>query len=95
MKTTYKRVTNDFPLITPSKNTPSESILYELDTPYHPEKPFSRFYLQCYQCGIIANLGDHDQVDVINGVVTISPSILCPRESCKAHYFIKNGEIAT
>lgn len=70
-----------------------ESTLYELSSPFNPEHPNSRFWLRCFKCGIVANLGSHDQVDVKNGIITISPSILCPRQSCNNHYFIKNGEI--
>ena len=75
------------------KKSIGESILYEISSPFIPDKPFSRFFLNCYKCGIVANLGDHDKVDVNDGVVTISPSILCPRASCKEHYFIKDGKV--
>lgn len=74
------------------KKAIGESILYEISSPFVPSKPFSKFFLNCYKCGIVANLGDHDKVDVTDGIVDIWPSILCPRDSCKEHYFIKNGE---
>ncbi|MBL4817954.1 MAG: hypothetical protein JKY15_01805 [Deltaproteobacteria bacterium] len=75
------------------KKSIGESILYEISSPFNPSKPHSRFFLNCYKCGIVANLGDHDKVEIKDGVVTIFPSILCPRDSCKEHYFITDGVI--
>lgn len=91
METKHIKIPQDHPLPTPRDITPSESILYEYPEPYHKESPLSKFWLQCFKCGIIANLGSHDVVEVIEGKVSISPSILCPRETCKNHYHIKNG----
>lgn len=69
-----------------------QSTLFELSSPFDSAKPNSRFWLRCFKCGMVANLGDHE-VQVVDGIITINPSILCPRESCQNHYFIKNGEI--
>jgi len=68
-----------------------ESILYELSSSF-TDKPNSKYWLRCHKCGLAANLGDHD-VSVIDGIVTISPSIMCPNTKCDAHYWIKNGEV--
>ena len=73
------------------KGVIGESILYEIKSPFIPSKPYSKYFLNCYKCKIVANLGDHERVEIKDGVVSIWPSILCPRESCKEHYFIKNG----
>jgi len=68
-----------------------ESTLYELLSPFDPKNEFSKFWLQCHKCGLTANLGSHDSIEIDNGNVTISPSIQCPK--CPAHYWIKNGEV--
>ena len=73
------------------KAKPGESILYELSSPFDPNSTLSKFWLQCHQCGLVANLGSHDSVEVRDDIVTISPSIQCPK--CPAHYYIKDGEI--
>lgn len=70
---------------------PTESIIYELKSNY-TDKPNSKFWLTCFKCGVTANLGDHD-VEIKDGKVTIFPSILCPREECKKHYYIRNGVV--
>lgn len=67
-----------------------ESILYELSTISPSEPPNSKYWLRCHECGVSANLADH-QVSIIHGIITISPSIQCP--NCPAHYYIKNSEI--
>ena len=72
------------------KGTIGESIVYELSSCFS-DKLLSRFWLQCHKCGLKANLGDHDSVEVIDGLVTISPSCDCPNAKCPAHYWIKNG----
>lgn len=52
-----------------------------------------KFWLHCYKCHILANLGEH-VVKIDEGkIVTLNPSVLCPRDSCKEHYWIKNGKI--
>lgn len=71
------------------KGNIGESILYELSS--CEDKSLSRFWLQCHKCGLKANLGDHDSVEIKNGLVTITPSLDCPK--CPAHYHIKNGKV--
>jgi hypothetical protein len=91
MKVEYlKKEKDDYVL---SKGITGRAILYELPEPFDPTHPLSRFWLNCYKCGIVANLGSHTSVEVKDGIVTINPSILCPREGCGAHYFITNGII--
>lgn len=68
-----------------------EAILYEISSPFIPSKPFSKYWLCCHSCGLVGNLGDHDSVQVVDGLVTISPSIQCPK--CPAHYWIKDGKV--
>ena len=51
-----------------------------------------KYWLCCHKCNLMAGLGDHDVV-ITDGKVTISPSISCPNDKCKAHYFIKNGVV--
>lgn len=74
------------------KNQIFESELYELSSPFDQKNPNSKYWLRCFKCGIVANLGLHD-VQVSNGLIIISPSILCPRQSCQNHYYIKNSEV--
>jgi hypothetical protein len=64
-----------------SKITPDEAVLYDLQTPFTPQKPNSRYWLRCHKCSMVANLGDHD-ITIQGENITISPSILCPREGC-------------
>jgi hypothetical protein len=45
----------------------------------------------CPACGLPAFL-EHD-VKVLNGKATISPSVVCPEPSCRAHYWVVNGEV--
>jgi len=68
-----------------------ESILYELGSPFDPKNPLSLYWLQCHSCGLVANLGSHDSVEIKEGLVTISPSLDCPK--CPAHYWIKDGKV--
>ncbi len=90
MKTKFvKHPENGLP--TYKLNVETESALYELKRQY-TEKPNSKYWLQCFKCSVIANLGDHE-VNVVNDVITISPSILCPRKECGNHYYIKNSEV--
>ncbi len=72
--------------------TPTESVLYELKRQY-TEKPNSKYWLTCFKCGVSANVGDHD-VSITDGLITISPSILCPRiGKCDNHYYIRQSEV--
>ena len=87
MNVKFVKTTND---VIP-KPVIGESVLYELTSPFNPDKPLSRYWLQCHECGLVANLGSHDSVEVKDGIVTISPSIDCPK--CPAHYWIKQGKI--
>ena len=70
---------------------PTNSILYEMSSAY-TDKPNSKYWLTCFKCGVTANLGDHDVI-IENKIITISPSILCPRSECGNHYYIKNSEV--
>jgi hypothetical protein len=47
--------------------------------------------LGCPACGEPAML-DHD-VLVVGDRATISPSVLCPMLSCRAHYHVVDGEV--
>lgn len=98
MKVEYvKHPENDIMPPTPSEEKWKQNTyvptLYELSGPFDPAHPNSKFWLRCHKCGLVANLGSHDLVEITDGLVTIHPSILCPRQSCGAHYFIKKGEI--
>ena len=68
-----------------------ESVMYELSSSF-TDLPNSKYWLRCHKCGLSANLGDHN-VTVIDGVITISPSILCPNSEFDAHYWIKDGQV--
>lgn len=48
----------------------------------------------CPKCGKAGQLGDH-HVDVLRSgeAVTITPSLICPREGCGAHYWVKAGKV--
>ena len=74
------------------KTQPGAPYLFVLSSPYDPAKPNSKYWLRCYKCGLTANLGLHE-VQITGDNVTISPSILCPREGCGAHYWIKDSQI--
>lgn len=54
----------------------------------HPQSKC--WYVGCPGCHSAANLGNHT-VTESNGIVTVSPSILC--YGCNAHYFIENNQI--
>ena len=73
------------------KGEPGESVLIELSSPFNPDKPNSKYWLRCHECGKSANLSDHE-VQINNGIVNISPSIQCP--ICPAHYFIRDGKVS-
>ena len=94
LQVTIQYVPKDYPAITPAKITQSVPTLFVYDEPFVTEKPNSRFWLRCHKCGLTANLGDHE-VKIENDLVTISPSISCPRTlpTCAAHYYIKNSKI--
>jgi len=47
------------------------------------------WFLACPRCEGVANLGGHE-VTENNGVITVSPSILC---GCGAHYFVEQSKI--
>jgi len=74
------------------KSVIGESIVYEISSPFIPEKPNSKYWLNCYKCGIVANLGDHT-VEIKEDIVTLTPSVLCARKDCPEHYYIKQGQI--
>lgn len=74
------------------KATKGIAILFELAGPFNPEKPNSKYWLRCHKCNLSANLGDHD-VKIIDGIITINPSIECPNTKCNNHYYIKNGKV--
>lgn len=69
----------------------TESKLYEMSCCF-TDKPNSKYWLTCFKCGVTANLGDHEVI-IENNIITISPSILCPRKECGNHYYIKNSEV--
>lgn len=69
-----------------------ESILFEMSEVSPPEPPNAKYWLRCHKCGLSANLGEHE-VSIIDGIITISPSISCPNEKCDAHYWIKDSEV--
>jgi len=48
-----------------------------------------RWYIGCPGCHGAGNLGNHE-VTESNGVITVSPSILC---GCGAHYFVEQNKI--
>ena len=47
------------------------------------------WYIGCPGCKGFGNLGNHT-VTESNGIITVSPSILC---GCGAHYFIEDNKI--
>lgn len=55
------------------------------------------WYDCCPVCGIVASLKNHTVVEEPTGVLTVSPSVVCPcdrcGEKCKAHYFIIRNKI--
>jgi len=87
MKTQYLKLTdNRIP-----KKPIGESWLMELDSPFNPDVPSSKYLIHCHKCGHNATL-QHD-VKIENNLITISPSLVCPQKDCPAHYFIENSEV--
>jgi len=75
--------------------TPGDSVLYVAKIPISKENPeglIGKYHLKCYNCGFICHLGNHT-IQIINEKVTLDPSVLCPIEKCKAHYWIKDGVV--
>lgn len=68
-------------------DTPGDSVLVVAKL---PEGQRGKYNLKCYKCGFICHLGNHT-VKIVDGKVTLTPSVLCPIESCKEHYYIRNG----
>lgn len=81
----------------PGHETAGPSVLVVAKIPHSPKNPYGRigkYHIQCYKCGFICHLSHLiHTVEITNGKVTITPSILCPIEKCKEHYFIKDGEV--
>jgi phage terminase large subunit GpA-like protein len=46
----------------------------------------------CPKCGKCSQT-DHEVLTEADGTLTFSPSLICPHESCRAHYWIKAGKI--
>jgi len=69
-----------------------DPVVIELAEAYIHNTPNFRYWLRCYRCGSVGSLSEHD-VLVEDGLVTLTPSVICPNPDCKAHYFIKKGEI--
>lgn len=92
MQTTIKYLPNNIVI---SHETPGDSVLIVANIPDSLENPggiIGKFHLKCFKCGFICHLGNH-KVEIIDGKVTLTPSVLCPIEKCKEHYFIRNGEV--
>jgi hypothetical protein len=51
------------------------------------------WFLSCIDCGKEGALSSHDVQLHEDGTVTVSPSIQCPFDGCKAHYFIRRSEV--
>lgn len=51
------------------------------------------FSLICPGCGLGAGLDDHTVQETAPGIFTLSPSCICPREHCKAHYYVRENRI--
>lgn len=52
----------------------------------------SKYWVHCYKCHVVAHLDVHT-VSIIDEKVTLDPSVLCPVEKCKEHYFIRDGKV--
>lgn len=57
----------------------------------NPKQP-AGFLLGCPECGRVGSLSEYD-VKVIDGEVTVNPSIKCGYEDCDAHYWVVDGKI--
>jgi len=78
-------------------DSPGESILIVAKIPDSKENPgglIGKYHLKCFKCGFICHLGKHT-VEIIDEKVTLTPSVLCPIEKCKEHYWIRNGTIVS
>jgi hypothetical protein len=54
-------------------------------------KPYA-YMLPCPKCGLGTRLVfDSHQVEVRDGLITVSPSLVCPQEGCGWHVWLKNG----
>jgi len=69
-----------------------EPVVIELAGAFVHGTPNSKYWLRCHKCGCTGNLSAHD-VLIEDGLVTLHPSVICPNPECKAHYFIRKGEI--
>ena len=47
----------------------------------------------CPGCGRGSSLADHNVEEHADGTVSIMPSCVCPRENCKAHYYVNHNKI--
>ncbi len=50
-------------------------------------------WIACYLCGLEAPTLSHTLTENSDGTVTISPSLMCPKEGCPAHYYIRNSKL--
>lgn len=48
----------------------------------------------CYRCGQPAALVDHEVYVHKNFVVSVAPSLVCNTTNCKAHYFVRYGQVS-
>ena len=53
---------------------------------------FNGAWYCCHHCKTDILIRDH-KIENNNGIITITPSLVCPTENCKGHYWIRNGEI--
>lgn len=49
--------------------------------------------LTCYKCNFHAFTSSHNHTFHEDGTVTLTPSVVCPKEGCDAHYYIRKSEI--
>lgn len=47
----------------------------------------------CHHCGNDILVSDHTITENEDGIITISPSLVCPTIGCSGHFFIEGSEI--
>ncbi len=55
--------------------------------------PSGEMTLFCPLCGKGAGLSNHTVEFDSDNTVTFSPSVICPGEKCKAHYYVRKNRI--
>lgn len=50
-------------------------------------------WYHCHHCDEDILIKDHQIQQLPDGTISITPSLVCPTEGCKGHFYITNSEV--